>query len=80
MKVEMFVDMILASKHIVVHTGAGISTSEGIPDFRGPTGVWTLEKKGIKPTVDIDFHKAQPSKTHRKLNKFLEISIVKNLT
>jgi mono-ADP-ribosyltransferase sirtuin 6 len=64
--------MILSSKTIVVHTGAGISTSTGIPDFRGPNGVWTLEKKGIKPTIDIDFHKAVPSKTHRALKLLMD--------
>lgn len=76
-KVEQLVDMILEAKHIVVHTGAGISTSCGIPDFRGPTGVWTLEKKGIKPTIDISFENAIPSKTHRALKLLVERGYVK---
>nr|WKF43928.1 sirtuin-6-like protein [Dugesia japonica] len=67
-KVSKLTKLIQTSKHFVVFTGAGISTSVGIPDFRGPNGVWTLEEKGIDlPKSDITFDNAKPSITHMSL-------------
>jgi NAD-dependent protein deacetylase/lipoamidase len=38
------VERIRASQRILVFTGAGVSTASGIPDFRGPGGVWTRRR------------------------------------
>ena len=39
--VERAAELIRQAVHVVALTGAGISTESGIPDFRGPEGVWT---------------------------------------
>ncbi|KAL7547035.1 hypothetical protein ACHAWF_010348 [Thalassiosira exigua] len=44
-KLERLSQLIQQSKYTVVLTGAGISTSAGIPDFRGPSGIWTREQQ-----------------------------------
>src|SRR4028118_1822756 len=48
-QIETIAQWIVESKHIVAFTGAGISTDSGIPDFRGPNGVWTRRDAGLPP-------------------------------
>ncbi len=48
-----------SAKRVVVLTGAGISTDSGIPDFRGPQGVWTKNPKAEKLS-DIRYYMADP--------------------
>ena len=75
--IQDLVKMVRESKHLVVHTGAGISTSCGIPDFRGPKGVWTLEEKGEQPKFEMNFEDAIPSATHMALIKLEQVGILK---
>lgn len=39
--VSRAVEILRDRRRILVYTGAGISTESGIPDFRGPNGLWT---------------------------------------
>lgn len=41
-------ELIEAADNIVVLTGAGISTDSGLPDFRGPNGLWTKNPEAEK--------------------------------
>jgi NAD-dependent deacetylase len=38
--IEAVADMVIASKRLVVFTGAGVSTESGVSDFRSPGGIW----------------------------------------
>lgn len=55
--IQKTAEEILISKYAVALTGAGISTESGIPDFRGPDGLWTknpeLERKAYEAFRDF---------------------------
>jgi NAD-dependent deacetylase len=47
-------ELVERARHVVVLTGAGISTDSGIPDFRGPQGVWTKDPAAERrATLDV---------------------------
>jgi len=48
-----------AARSVAVLTGAGISTDSGIPDFRGPNGVWT-RNPGAERRATIEHYLADP--------------------
>ena len=57
--IERVQDLVAASDRIVVLTGAGISTDAGIPDFRGPNGLWTKNPKAEKMS-NIEYYLNDP--------------------
>lgn len=68
-----------SGRGVVVFTGAGISVSSGIPDFRGPDGVWTRQRRGLPPPAlarGVSFATARPSLTHLALARLVEAGIV----
>ncbi|MFX0058060.1 MAG: NAD-dependent deacetylase [Candidatus Hodarchaeota archaeon] len=72
-KIELAVKWIFESKNLVVFTGAGVSTHSGLPDYRGPDGVWTRRDKGLPPPKSPPWDQVKPNVTHYAIVDLLEL-------
>ena len=67
-RIRTLVQWMAEAKRLVVFTGAGISTDSGLPDFRGPDGVWTRQEKGLPPRdAKLDWTKTEPNPAHHAI-------------
>lgn len=64
----------------VVFTGAGISTESGLPDFRGPDGVWTRRDKGLPPRpMSRSWEAVEPNSGHLAIAALQDLGKMKFL-
>lgn len=67
-RIQTLAQWMYESHHLVVFTGAGISTESGISDFRGPDGVWTRRDKGLPPKpMSVSMDALEPNAGHRAI-------------
>jgi len=71
-RIKTLAQWMFEAKHLVVFTGAGISTESGLPDFRGPDGIWTRQAKGL-PTKTRPFDSAEPNAGHMAIVELLKL-------
>jgi NAD-dependent deacetylase len=59
-ELEMIAGWLRNARYVTALTGAGISTDSGIPDFRGPNGVWTKNPAAEK-TATLQYYLSDPA-------------------
>lgn len=51
--IKMCARDLLNANYAIAFTGAGVSTESGIPDFRGPSGIWTRDPEAERRSYEI---------------------------
>jgi NAD-dependent SIR2 family protein deacetylase len=77
-RIKRLVLWMFEAKYLVVFTGAGISTESGLPDFRGPDGIWTRQEKGLPPKTR-PFTSVEPNAGHRAVVEIQSLGKLKFL-
>lgn len=72
-RLARLVELLHQSHYLVVFTGAGISTDSGLPDFRGPDGLWTRRDKGLPPRVSEPWDSVEPNACHHTIAELQEM-------
>ena len=75
-KIDLAARWIAESESLVVFTGAGISTGSGLPDYRGPDGVWTRRDKGLPPPKSPPWAQVKPNQNHYTILELMEMGIL----
>lgn len=78
-RIDTLARWIAAAQYLVIFTGAGISTESGIPDFRGPDGLWTRQEKGLPPPPKVEWSRVQPNEAHQSITKLQNMGKLKFL-
>lgn len=78
-KLDQLAEWVRSSEYVTAFTGAGISTSAGIPDFRGPDGVWTRTARGDSVVHGRDFLVARPTVGHMAVLGLWKHGILRSL-
>jgi NAD-dependent SIR2 family protein deacetylase len=79
-RIETLAQWVHDAKYLVVFTGAGASTESGLPDFRGPDGVWTRKEKGLPPPpAQRPWSEADPNAGHNAIRALQDLGRLKFL-
>jgi len=79
-RIETLAMWLYKSHYPVFFTGAGISTESGLPDFRGPDGVWTRRDKGLPPPpMTKPWDSVEPNPGHLAIVELQKIGRLKFL-